>query len=77
LQALRTVLPREAGILAVGGIGAEHIAAWLAAGAAGFGFGSELFRPEYALGEIERRAQLLVRTLHEARQTITTTGRTA
>jgi len=77
LQALRTVLPAGTGVLAVGGVGAEHIADWLAAGAAGFGFGSELFRPEYALSEIERRAQLLVRTLREARKTITTTGRTA
>jgi 2-dehydro-3-deoxyphosphogalactonate aldolase len=68
LQALRAVLPADAGMLAVGGVAAEHIADWLAAGAAGFGFGSELFRPEYALSEIERRAQLLVRTLREARQ---------
>jgi 2-dehydro-3-deoxyphosphogalactonate aldolase len=77
LQALSTVLPADAGLLAVGGVGAEHIADYLAAGAAGFGFGSELFRPEYALSDIERRAQLLVRTLREARQKITTTGRTA
>ncbi len=68
LQALRTVLPADAGMLAVGGVGAEHIADWLAAGAAGFGFGSELFRPEYALSEVERRAQLLVQTLREARR---------
>jgi 2-dehydro-3-deoxyphosphogalactonate aldolase len=77
LQALCTVLPPNAGVLAVGGVGAEHIADYLAAGAAGFGFGSELFRPQYALGEIERRAELLVRTLREARQKITTIGRTA
>jgi 2-dehydro-3-deoxyphosphogalactonate aldolase len=68
LQALRTVLPADAGMLAVGGVAAEHIADWLAAGAAGFGFGSELYRPDYASSEIERRAQLLVRTLREARQ---------
>jgi 2-dehydro-3-deoxyphosphogalactonate aldolase len=76
LQALRTVLPRDTGVLAVGGVGAEHIPDYLAAGAAGFGFGSELFRPQYALGEIERRAELLVRTLREAR-TKNTTGGTA
>jgi 2-dehydro-3-deoxyphosphogalactonate aldolase len=68
LQALRTVLPADAGMLAVGGVAAEHIADWLAAGAAGFGFGSELFRPDYVLSEVERRAQLLVQTLREARQ---------
>lgn len=74
LQALRTVLPADAGMLAVGGVAAEHIADWLAAGAAGFGFGSELFRPDYALSEIERRAQLLVQTLREARQRLTNRG---
>jgi 2-dehydro-3-deoxyphosphogalactonate aldolase len=70
LQALRTVLPANCGILAVGGVGAEHIADWLAVGAAGFGFGSELFRPEYGVSEIERRAQLLVKTLREARRRV-------
>jgi 2-dehydro-3-deoxyphosphogalactonate aldolase len=68
LQALRTVLPQGVGILPVGGVGAEHIPDWLAAGAAGFGFGSELFRPEYALGDIERRAQLLMQSFREARR---------
>jgi 2-dehydro-3-deoxyphosphogalactonate aldolase len=67
LQALRTVLPPGTRILPVGGVAADHLADWLAAGAAGFGFGSELFRPEYDLGDIERRAQLLVRAFREAR----------
>jgi 2-dehydro-3-deoxyphosphogalactonate aldolase len=62
LRALRTVLPQDVQIFPVGGVTAEHIPAWLAAGAAGFGFGSELFRPEYSLAEIKQRAELLVRT---------------
>ena len=33
-----------------------NIAEWLAAGAAGLGIGSDLFRPEYDLAEIRRRA---------------------
>jgi 2-dehydro-3-deoxyphosphogalactonate aldolase len=61
LRALCTVLPKEIRIFPVGGVTAEQIPGWLAAGAAGFGFGSELFRPEYSLEDIERRAQLLVR----------------
>lgn len=78
LHALRTVLPPEVGLLPVGGIAAEHIADWLSAGAAGFGFGSELFRPEYSLEQIEHRAQRLVRTFREARAKIrTATGGTA
>jgi len=60
LQSLRAVLPRAVGVFPVGGIGANNIAEWLAAGAAGFGFGSELFRPEYALAEIAQRAAALV-----------------
>jgi len=84
LTALRSVLPREVGLLPVGGVAAEHIADWLKAGASGFGFGSELFRPEYPLEDIERRAHLLVRTFRDARSrlaasptTTTITGRTA
>jgi 2-dehydro-3-deoxyphosphogalactonate aldolase len=50
-----------------GGVGAQDIARWLAAGAAGFGFGSELFRPDYSVAEIERRAKDLLRSLREAR----------
>jgi 2-dehydro-3-deoxyphosphogalactonate aldolase len=68
LQALRAVLPKAVRVYPVGGIGAQGIHAWLAAGAAGFGFGSELFRPEYTLEEIDRRARRLVQTLRSARR---------
>jgi 2-dehydro-3-deoxyphosphogalactonate aldolase len=61
LQALRAVLPREVRVFPVGGIGARDVPVWRAAGAAGFGFGSEIFRPEYSLEEIGRRAADLVR----------------
>jgi 2-dehydro-3-deoxyphosphogalactonate aldolase len=68
LQALRAVLPPGVRVFPVGGVGAAEIPAWLAAGAAGFGFGSELFRPEYDLSEIERRARQLVQALQTARR---------
>jgi len=68
LEALRAVLPVDVGVYPVGGVGAQDIASWLKAGAAGFGFGSEIFRPEYSLEDIERRARGLVRTLQEARR---------
>ena len=67
LAALRAVLPRDVEVYPVGGVGAQDIARWLAAGAAGFGFGSELFRPDYSVAEIERRAKDLLRSLREAR----------
>jgi 2-dehydro-3-deoxyphosphogalactonate aldolase len=65
LQALRAVLPKSVRLFAVGGVGPADIAGWLAAGAAGFGLGSELFRPEYDLTEIRQRAQALVQVLRE------------
>jgi 2-dehydro-3-deoxyphosphogalactonate aldolase len=67
LEALRAVLPADVGVFPVGGVGAPDISGWLGAGAAGFGFGSELFRPSYTLAEIEQRARQLVQALQEAR----------
>jgi 2-dehydro-3-deoxyphosphogalactonate aldolase len=66
LKALKAVLPKDAGIYAVGGIGAEDVAAWRVAGASGFGFGSELFKPDYAVAEIARRAARLVKAMKDA-----------
>jgi 2-dehydro-3-deoxyphosphogalactonate aldolase len=60
-------LPQSIGVFPVGGIGAQDIAPWIAAGAAGFGFGSELFRPEYSLTDIARRATALVQAASAAR----------
>ena len=67
LQALRAVLPTSVRVFPVGGVGVADIAAWLTAGAAGFGLGSELFRPEFELEEIAQRAADLVRAVREAR----------
>ncbi len=72
LRALRSVLPPDIGVLPVGGLGAEDIAEWLGAGAAGFGFGSELFRPGYSLEEIERRARQIVLAFRKAQEKIMT-----
>jgi 2-dehydro-3-deoxyphosphogalactonate aldolase len=68
LEALRAVLPADARVFPVGGIGAEDIPRWLKAGAAGFGFGSELFRPDYSIADIGHRAVGIVRALHDARR---------
>ena len=45
VKALLAVLPRGTAILPVGGMAAETIPAWKAAGAAGFGVGSSLYKP--------------------------------
>jgi 2-dehydro-3-deoxyphosphogalactonate aldolase len=44
LKALKAVLPRDVGVWAVGGVGPAQMADWKAAGVAGFGLGSELYR---------------------------------
>jgi 2-dehydro-3-deoxyphosphogalactonate aldolase len=66
LKALRSVLPPQVKVFPVGGIGARDIPEWLAAGADGFGFGGELFRPHYSANEIRNRAMNLMRALREA-----------
>lgn len=45
LKALKAVLPPTVTSYAVGGVSAANMAAWLAAGAGGFGLGSALYRP--------------------------------
>jgi 2-dehydro-3-deoxyphosphogalactonate aldolase len=65
LKALKSVLPKHVKVYPVGGIGAQDIAEWLAAGADGFGFGGELFRPAYTLAELAERARKLVAALRE------------
>lgn len=66
LKALRAVLPATARVFAVGGVGADQVAQWVQAGAAGFGFGSELYRPEYTTHEISERARRLVEAVRHA-----------
>jgi 2-dehydro-3-deoxyphosphogalactonate aldolase len=68
LTAIRAVLPKHIKMYPVGGVGAADIPTWLAAGADGFGFGSELFRPDYELQEIGRRATQMVHTWQSARR---------
>lgn len=66
LKALKSVLPKHVRVFPVGGIGAQDIAEWLASGADGFGFGSELFTPAYTLAQIETRAHALIEALRAA-----------
>jgi 2-dehydro-3-deoxyphosphogalactonate aldolase len=57
LKAMKDVLPKDVAVYAVGGVGADDIATWRQAGTAGFGFGSELFKPSYSLEEINTRSR--------------------
>ncbi len=60
LKALKSGLPKHVRVYPVGGIGSQDIAEWLASGADGFGFGSELFTPAYTLAELTKRATALI-----------------
>lgn len=66
LKALRAVLPAAIPILPVGGITPELVSPWLAAGAAGFGLGSTLYRPGDSPSEVRQRAIRFVAALREA-----------
>ncbi len=56
VKALRAVLPAEALLLPVGGIGTSDLAAYRAAGANGLGIGSSLFKPGMDAAEVKQRA---------------------
>jgi 2-dehydro-3-deoxyphosphogalactonate aldolase len=60
LQAMLAVLPKTVPVYAVGGVGAGNMSEWRKAGAAGFGLGSELFKPDFSDEEIASRAQKCV-----------------
>jgi 2-dehydro-3-deoxyphosphogalactonate aldolase len=58
--AMRAVLPAATRILPVGGITAESMAPYYAAGAAGFGLGSALFKPAMTTADVADRAARFV-----------------
>lgn len=64
LKAWRSVLPAGIALLPVGGITPERMAAYRAAGAAGFGIGSALYAPGMDAAEVARRAAAFVDAWH-------------
>jgi 2-dehydro-3-deoxyphosphogalactonate aldolase len=60
LKALKAVLPPKVAIIPVGGVSSSDVESWSKAGAAGFGFGSELFKPTFSVSEMEQRAGQIV-----------------
>jgi 2-dehydro-3-deoxyphosphogalactonate aldolase len=56
LKAMLAVLPKDVPVYAVGGVGAGNMKEWRQAGAAGFGMGSDLFKPEFSDAEVATRA---------------------
>lgn len=65
LGAIRAVLPPALPVYAVGGAGPENFADWRAAGAAGFGIGTALYRPGQGV-ERTRDAAARIVAAHDA-----------
>ena len=63
LKALGAVVPAGTRLLPVGGIAPDNMAPWLAAGAAGFGLGSALYKPGMAVSEVGDRARAFIAAL--------------
>jgi 2-dehydro-3-deoxyphosphogalactonate aldolase len=57
VKALVAVLPRDAPLYAVGGVETANLAAYAAAGCAGFGIGSSLYRPGRSAAEVGAAAR--------------------
>jgi 2-dehydro-3-deoxyphosphogalactonate aldolase len=60
LKAIRAVLPKGTRVYAVGGAGPENFAAWLRAGADGFGIGTALYTPGLSAADVAARAERIV-----------------
>jgi 2-dehydro-3-deoxyphosphogalactonate aldolase len=63
LKAMRAVLPKDAIVIPVGGVGAAQIPEWLSAGAQGFGLGSSLYKPGDSPEAVKAKAKALVTAL--------------
>lgn len=68
LSALRAVLPPDVQVYAVGGAIPADARALLAAGASGFGVGSDLYRPGRSAAEVGERARHWVHAMERARE---------
>ena len=60
LKAVRAVLPAATRVYPVGGVDPDSMAAWLGAGASGFGIGSAVFKPGQTADQIGRQAKAFV-----------------
>ena len=63
LKALKSVLPTDVHIMAVGGINPDNIGEWTSAGVAGFGIGSDLFREGDGIDDVKQKLEKLNRAI--------------
>jgi len=62
VKALKSVLPAGTPVLPVGGVSPDTMAAWVKAGATGFGIGGNLYTPGVTLDQLKERAESFVAT---------------
>ena len=60
VKAWRAVFPEAIKLLPVGGVSAENIPDYLAAGASGFGIGTSVYAPGRAAADVRKRADALI-----------------
>jgi 2-dehydro-3-deoxyphosphogalactonate aldolase len=60
IKAWRAVFPPKIPLMPVGGVTPERIAEYVAAGAAGFGIGSALYKPGISIADVQERAAAFV-----------------
>ena len=58
IKAWKAVFPASVPLMPVGGVTPERIAEYVAAGAAGFGIGSALYKPGVSVADVQKRAVL-------------------
>lgn len=66
LKAIRAILPQGTQVYAVGGVGPDNFAEWIAASADGFGIGSGIYKPGMSKDTIARKATAIVVAYDEA-----------
>jgi 2-dehydro-3-deoxyphosphogalactonate aldolase len=60
VKAMRAVLPKDAIVLVVGGVSADHISSYRDAGASGFGIGGGIYRAGYSAEQARTNAAAFV-----------------
>ncbi|MBS0547303.1 MAG: 2-dehydro-3-deoxy-6-phosphogalactonate aldolase [Proteobacteria bacterium] len=60
VKAMLAVLPKGTRLVPVGGVGADNLEGWHAAGAAGFGLGSSLYKPGDDAATVRAKATAIV-----------------
>lgn len=70
VRALRAVLPADTRLLPVGGVTPDNMGSYLAAGAAGFGIGSALYKPGMTPAQVKANALNFIAALAAAKSTV-------